>query len=323
MINQKIVLAGGSGFIGSALAAYFGDNNEVVILSRQLEKSSSNKNGLETKLPDSVRIVPWDGKHAGAWELELNGTAMVINLSGKSVNCRYTEKNKKAIIESRIQATQAIGQAIKKCSKPPNLWINAASATIYPHTYSPKTEQWNEFDNDFSVDVCKQWEKAVETQRTPFTRKVILRMAITIGSGGIMLPYYNLLKFGLGGRQGSGKQMYSWVHVEDTCRIIEWLYDNKEMEGIFNCSSPNAVTNQAFMEALRKSTGHKFGLPAYEWMLKIGAAMIGTETELVLKSRWVIPERLMSNGFVFKYPQLSEALKEILSHTPKSAYHLF
>lgn len=148
-------------------------------------------------------------------------------------------------------------------------------------------------------------------------------MAITLGAGGVMKPYFNLLKFGLGGRQGDGKQMYSWVHIEDTCRMIEWIYDHKEIEGIYNCSSPGAVSNQEFMGTLREITQQKIGLPAYEWILKIGAAIIGTETELVLKSRWVLPNKILATGFRFKYPVLKYALRDIIAQTPRRKYHLF
>jgi uncharacterized protein len=148
-------------------------------------------------------------------------------------------------------------------------------------------------------------------------------MAITLGPGGVLIPYFNLLKFALGGKQGSGKQMYSWVHIEDTCRIIEWIAQHENMEGTYNCSSPNPVTNKEFMQELRKATGHKFGLPAFEWMLKMGAPLIGTEVELVLKSRWVVPTRLLESGYQFKFPFLKDAFAEIIRDIPRKQYHLF
>lgn len=327
MTNKKIIVAGGSGFIGQALTNYFGADNEIVILSRQLPNEKNNafgENSISSSALKNTRFLKWDAATVESWGQKLNNADLVINLTGKTVNCRYTDKNKKEIFESRTNATNAIGIAIKQCSHPPKLWINAASATIYPHaTDTPRDENFSGFANDFSVQVCKLWEQTFYEQRTPFTRKVALRMAITLGAGGVMIPYYNLLKFGLGGRQGGGKQMYSWVHVTDTCRMIEWLYNHNEQEGTFNCVSPNAVTNTEFMAALRKSTGYKFGLPAFEWMLKIGAPLIGTETELVLKSRWVIPTKILQAGFKFKYNYLEEAFKEIISKTPRSKYHLF
>jgi len=148
-------------------------------------------------------------------------------------------------------------------------------------------------------------------------------MAITLGPGGILIPYFNLLKFGLGGKQASGKQMYSWVHIEDTCRIIEWICDHKEISGTYNSSSPNPVTNEEFMRIFRKVTGHIVGLPAYKWMLQIGALLIGTELELVLKSRWVLPTRILETGFQFKHPLLEDALSDIINKVPRKQYHLF
>ena len=174
---------------------------------------------------------------------------------------------------------------------------------------------YKELDKDFSVQVCQQWENTFFALRTPFTRKVALRAAVTLGEGGILNPYYNLLKAGLGGYQGNGTQMYSWIHVEDLCRIVEWCYENKEEEGVFNCSSPNAVTNADFMHTLRRICRHKTGLPAYKWMLEAGAALIGTETELILKSRWVHPARLLQSGFSFKYNELEHALTDIVGST--------
>lgn len=327
MKNKKIIIAGGTGFIGQELTNYFGTDNEVVILTRQLQHQKTNafgENNIQEAALKNTKFVQWDGVTAGSWVKEFEGADLIINLAGKTVNCRYTDKNKKEIFSSRTNATKAIGAAIHQCTRPPKLWINAASATIYPHaTTTPRDESFTDFASDFSVQVCKLWEQTFYEQRTPFTRKVALRMAITLGAGGVMFPYFNLLKFGLGGKQGSGKQMYSWVHITDTCRMIEWLYEQKELEGTFNCVSPFAVTNSQFMSSLRKITGHKFGLPAFKWMLTIGAPLIGTETELVLKSRWVLPARIRQSGFEFKYAKLEEAFKEIISKTPRNKYHLF
>ena len=327
MKNNKIILAGGTGFIGQELINYFGNDNEVVILTRQLPHQKTNafgENNMQETALKNTKFVQWDGITAGNWVKELEGADLIINLAGKTVNCRYNEKNKEEIFNSRTNTTKAIGAAIHQCTRPPKLWINAASATIYPYaTTTPRDESFTDFANDFSVQVCKLWEHTFYEQRTPFTRKVALRMAITLGAGGVMIPYFNLLKFGLGGRQGSGKQMYSWVHVTDTCRMMEWLFEQNELEGTFNCVSPFAATNSEFMVTLRKITGYKFGLPAFKWMLALGAPLIGTETELVLKSRWVLPTRIRQSGFEFKYAKLEEAFKEIISKTPRHKYHLF
>jgi uncharacterized protein len=327
MKNKKIVIAGGSGFIGEEMIRYFGKENTIVILTRKLPDSSNNRNqysGLTNAELTNTSFVQWDGKTIDPWYKELEAADLIVNMAGKSVNCRYTAKNKQEIVDSRINATKVIGEAINKLVQPPKLWINASSATIYRHAEDqPQDEITGEIKDDFSVRVCKQWENTFYEQQTPFTRKVALRMAITLGSGGVMIPYFNLLKFGLGGKQGSGKQMYSWVHVEDTCRMIEYLFDHDVMEGTFNCSAPNPVTNQQFMETLRKTTHTKIGLPAFEWMLKLGALIIGTETELVLKSRWVVPTKMLQAGFSFKYPQLKDALEQVIASTPKNQYKLW
>lgn len=324
---NKIVLAGGTGFIGQEMIRYFGKNYDIVVLTRHAKKAANNRNqysGLSRSDLERVRFVTWDGKTAGDWSTELEGAGFIINLAGKTVNCRYTEKNKYEILHSRLDAVTAIGEAIRKCKNPPALWINSSSATIYRHaTDRPQDEYNGEFHDGFSVDVCRQWEKTFYEQHTPGTRKVALRMAITLEAGGVLIPYFNLLKFGMGGKQGSGRQMFSWVHATDTCRMIEWIYGHPELKGTFNCCSPNPVTNSEFMKLLRQATGTRFAIPASTWMLKAGALLIGTETELVLKSRWVLPKRISETGFTFRYPRLEAAFADIIKQVPKSQYRLF
>ena len=327
MKGKKIIIAGGTGFIGLELIKYFSPENQIIVLTRKLNKSKTNRN-QELKTDElnylNTEYIKWDSKTPDGWEKKLNGADILINLTGKSVNCRYNEENKNEIINSRVDSTKILGEAIRNLKAPPSLWINSSSATIYRNAFDhPQDEHIGEIENDFSVQVCKFWESAFFDQQTPGTRKVALRMAINIGPGGIFIPYFNLLKLGLGGRQGSGKQMYSWIHIEDTCRIITWLWDHPEMQGIYNASSPNPVTNTVFMKTLRKLTNHKIGLPAFEWMLKLGAPFIGTETELVLKSRWVLPTKMLQSGFQFKYPHLEQALKNIVEKVPRKQYHLF
>jgi uncharacterized protein (TIGR01777 family) len=327
MKSMKIVIVGGSGFIGQSLAEYFGEDNHIVILKRGVSHANNNSFGstaLSNEVKGNVRFVQWDGKNPGEWCKEIDGADVVINLAGKSVNCRYTKKNKQEIFDSRVNATKAIGNAIHNATVPPKLWVNAASATIYRHaTDRPQDEYTGEIENDFSIQVCKLWEKTFFEQRTPFTRKVALRMAVTLGNGGVMVPYLNLCKFGLGGMQGTGEQMYSWVHADDIGRAIDFLYEHTDMEGVYNVCSPYPVNNKTFMQTLRKVTHHAFGLPAYTWMLKIGAALMGTETELLLKSRWVVPTKLQEAGFEFKFTKLETAFKNIISKMPRRKYHLF
>lgn len=327
MKNKKIVIAGGTGFIGQAITKYFGKDNDLVILSRELKNEKTNSFGqniIDKEFYPRLRYVKWNAHDVEEWSHEINGADIILNLAGKTVNCRYTKKNKNAIFASRIDSTKAIARAIQLATVPPKLWINASSATIYRDARDrPQDELNGEFHDDFSVQVCKLWEKTLDEERTPFTRKVALRMAITLGDGGVMTPYFNLLKYYLGGKQGSGKQMYSWVHIHDTCRMIEWIHEHDDLEGVYNCCSPNPVTNAELMEALRTATGHRFGLPAPAWLLKIGAKIIGTETELIFKSRWVLPTKILNTGFEFRYPKLHNALAEILAHTKRKRYQLF
>ncbi|TDH23003.1 TIGR01777 family protein [Segetibacter sp. 3557_3] len=327
MNNKRVIIAGGSGFIGRYLAEHFAKNFEVVVLSRAKTNAVNNgyKQGAQQQASrQNIRTVKWDGESQGGWADEIDGSELVINLCGKSVNCRYTSANREAILESRIRSTLAIGEAIRGCKRPPALWINAASATIYRHANDrPQDEASGEIENDFSVQVCKQWEATFFEQVTNGTRKVALRIAVTLGPGGVMIPYFNLLKWGLGGRQGSGKQMYSWVHIEDVAGVIEFLTGNPQLDGVYNVCSPKPVSNATFMKTLRQVTGHAIGLPAFEWMLKIGAVLIGTETELLLKSRWVVPTRLLQAGYHFKFNELSAAFKQIVSQSCRKQYHLF
>lgn len=358
MKHKKIIIAGGTGFIGQALAARWGKENNVIILSRQSATAKNNRFGKRLLTADDGYYITywhWDGRFVEKhWADELEGADLVINLAGKSVNCRYTQQNKKDIFDSRTDATRAIGQAIREATVPPKLWINAASATIYRHATDKAQDEYTgdmedhgsdarraiisdvapagqiadqaprrHFKNDFSVEVCKRWEKTFDEQRTPFTRKVALRMAITLGEGGVMIPYLNLVKTGLGGRQGNGRQMYSWVHIEDVARAIEWFLDHPELEGVYNVAAPAPVTNSFFMSTLRRITGHTIGLPAPVWLLRLGAFLIGTETELILKSRWVVPTKLLETGFEFQYARVDAALRSIVRKMPRKQYHLF
>ncbi|MDQ1236393.1 uncharacterized protein (TIGR01777 family) [Paenibacillus sp. SORGH_AS306] len=296
-MTRKVVLAGGTGFIGQYLEKRFASLGiEVQIISRQSPH------------------IAWDD-HQGIVQA-LDGAEMVINLAGKSVNCRYNEQNKREIMNSRIETTQILGNAILACEHPPALWINSSTATIYRHAEDrPMTETKGEIGSGFSVDVAKAWEEAFFSFSLPHTRQAALRIAIVLGpGGGVMTPFKNLVRFGLGGHQGSGKQMFSWIHVEDLFQIILFIQEWESLEGVFNCTSPNPVTNRELMATMRKVMHRKGGLPASTWMLNLGARVIRTEPELVLKSRWVIPNRLIKEGFMFKYGRLEQALHHIL-HT--------
>lgn len=299
---MKIILAGGTGFIGKHLADHFiAKGDEIVILSR------SNKPGK-----DKLRFIQWDGKTLGAWKNEIDGADVVINLAGRSINTRYTEKNKKEVLESRINATHIIGEAIKQCKNPPKLWMNMSSATIYENSETePQDEFSGKIGDDFSMNVCKAWEKTFYNEVVPDTRKIVARLSIVLGDdGGALKPFQNLAKFGLGGKMGSGKQMMSWVHIDDVARAIDFLIRHETLSGIFNITSPNAISNKVFMKTLRKAAHMPIGIPSAVWMIKIGAFIIGTESELILKSRWSVPKKLLEAGFEFKYPDINYLLKK-------------
>ncbi|MBX0356992.1 TIGR01777 family oxidoreductase [Halobacillus sp. Nhm2S1] len=293
---KKVVLAGGTGFIGEYFQKRFKDlGYEVKVISRR------------------KGFIHWEDQELIVKAID--GADILINLAGKSVNCRYNAKNKNEIMISRVVTTNILGEAVQKCDHPPEVWLNSSTATIYRHAEDrPMTEEQGEIGTGFSVDVATNWEENFFAFRTPDTRKAALRTAIVLGEeGGVMTPYKNLVRFGLGGPQGSGKQMFSWIHVEDLFRICLFLKENQKLEGVFNCSAPSPVTNEELMRLLREKADRSFGLPAPKWMLEIGSALIRTETELVLKSRWVIPQRLEEEGFTFQYPLLDQTLEEILS----------
>jgi len=305
MKYHKIVLAGGNGYLGTVLAKYFKDKaDEIIILSRH-----------DTQTINNIRTVTWDGKTRGKWTAELVNTDLVINLCGKNVNCRYTEKNKKEIFDSRLHTTAILGEVIRDLYEPPKLWINITSATIYRHAKDrPQDEETGEMSTGFSVDVCNAWEAAFNKFETPKTRKVALRMGIVLGISDSAFPrLLNLVKLGMGGKQGNGEQYVSWVHELDAARSIEWLMDYPELSGVFNCTAPNPVKNAELMHIIRQTYGTPVGLPAPEWMLKIGALIIGTETELILKSRWVLPKRLLDSGFKFQFETAEAAVEDILN----------
>lgn len=305
MKYRKIVMAGGNGYLGTVLAKYYkGLADEIVLLSRKPAPADGN-----------INTIVWDGQTIGDWAGELNGADLLINLCGKNVNCRYTEQNKAEIISSRVVPTALLGRVIAALTEPPKLWINLASATIYRHAEDhAQDETTGEIGYGFSIDVCRQWEQTFFESDTPNTRKVALRHGIALGRGDSVFPrLLNLVKLGMGGKQGDGEQYVAWIHEHDTCRIIEFLMDHPELDGIINCAAPEAVKNKHLMRIIRKAYGIPFGLPAPQWLLEIGAKIIGTETELILKSRWVAPKRLLDAGFVFQFPKAEHAIHDILS----------
>lgn len=295
-MKKKVVLAGGTGFIGKYLAEYFsGEGYQVILIAR------------------SAGAVSWTDQQGIVDALE--DAEMLINLAGKSVDCRYNEKNKTEILLSRTETTNALGEALQKCQRPPELWFNSSTATIYRHAEDrPMTERQGEIGKGFSVHVATSWEKALFDFKLPNTRLVALRIAVVLDEHApVMVPLKRLVRFGLGGHQGNGQQMFSWIHIEDLKNIILFIQKNKSMTGAYNCAAPNPVKNQVFMKELRHAMGAPFGLPSPKWLLEVGAVLIRTETELILKSRWVIPEKLVESGFSFKYETIDQAFANVIN----------
>lgn len=277
-----------------------------------------------SRAPASARwkTVAWDASTIGAWATEIDGADVVINLTGRSVNCRYTPENRRLIKESRVHSTRVVGEAIARASRPPKAWLQASTATIYAHTFGPAHDESGEIGGNepgvpetwrFSIDVATSWERALDEAKTPNTRKVKLRSAMTMSPdrGGVFDTLLRLVRFGLGGRAGDGCQYVSWIHEEDFVRAIYWLIEREGIDGAVNLSAPEPLPNAEFMRVLRKAWRIRIGLPAAQWMLDIGARVIRTETELILKSRRVVPGRLLREGFQFQYSDWPAAAKEL------------
>lgn len=268
--------------------------------------------------------VAWDGFHAGEWGNHLNGADVVINLAGRSVYCRYNQANRREIMESRVVTTRLVGEAIAKASIPPRLWMNASTATIYRHATD---RAMDDVDGDvgggeaglpsswrFSYDVAISWEQAFFESKTPGTRKIAMRSAIVMSPdrGGAFATFLNLVRAGLGGAAGTGRQFVSWIHDADFVAAVEFLIAHADLDGCVNLSSPQPLPNRDFMAGLRRAYGTRIGLPATNWMLEVGALVLRTETELVLKSRRVVPRRLLEAGFEFGFPEWSRAAADLV-----------
>jgi hypothetical protein len=309
MQAQRIVLAGGSGFLGRLLCdALTMRGAEVAILTRTPQ--TGNK----------VREIAWDGRTPSEWCRVIDGADAVINLTGRSVDCRYHQRNRRLILESRVQSTRVLGEVIGSCAKPPRVWLNSSTATIYEHSFDrPMDESTGEIGatpeakDAFSVEVACAWERALNQARTPATRKIALRSAMVLGSAkNSVLPVLRrLVRLGLGGSMAGGRQFVSWIHETDFCRAVDWLLARDDMSGPVNLAAPNPVSNHELMRTLREVSGVPFGLPAMRWMLELGAFFLRTETELIIKSRRVVPGRLLSDGFEFQFPQLRAALEDL------------
>jgi len=304
--RRRIVIAGGTGFLGGELAKWFsGKKYEIVILSR--------------RSPNGVSTVHWDGETMDIWADELEGAFALINLAGRSVDCRYNAKNRSIIMNSRVLSTRILGRAVSRCSLPPAVWINSSTATIYKHNYDQAHDESGEIGaaseakDKFSVDVATSWEEEFGNHHSTRTRKIIIRTAVVLGNEKkSMFPMLRrLVRFGLGGKMGDGEQFVSWIHRVDFCRAIEWLIENEDASGTYNLCSPDPVRNQEMMAIFRRALNMPIGLPSSGWMLEIGAFLLRTETELVIKSRNVIPGRLLRAGFKFEHPLMEPAIEDL------------
>jgi hypothetical protein len=297
--------------VGTLLArAFHRDGHDVVVLSRR-------------PAVQPWRVVAWNGSTPGDWQREIDDCDVVVNLAGRSVNCRYTPANRHAILQSRVSSTRVVGQAIANARRPPRVWLQASTATIYAHRDDrPNDEHTGILGGDepnapgswrFSIDVARAWEHAFAEAITNGTRKIAMRSAMTLSPdrGGVFGAFLGLARHGLGGSSGDGRQFVSWVHYEDFIAAVQWLIDRHDMAGIVNIASPNPLPNAAFMRTLRQACGASLGLSSSRWMLEVGAVLMRTETELILKSRRVVPAKLLESGFRFKYVQWPDAARDL------------
>lgn len=304
---MKLVVTGGTGFLGQALQRYFASKeHDVVVLSR-------------------TTGVNWDEKTLGAWAEVLEGADAVINLAGRSVNCRYTEQNLREMMDSRVDSTRVIGQAIAGAKQPPPVWLQMSTATIYAHRFDAPNDEatgviaGHEPDAPAcwlpSIEIVKAWEAELEAAETPHTRKVLLRTAMVMS--GRKDSAFELLarvaRRGLGGSIAGGRQYMSWIHELDFCRAVEFLVQREDLSGAVNLASPNPLPQREFMRHLRQALGVPIGLPATAWMVEIVCKLMGTESELLLKSRRVVPARLLEAGFDFRFVEWPVACRDLVT----------
>jgi uncharacterized protein (TIGR01777 family) len=310
---MKIVIPGGTGQVGQILARHFHANGHAVtVLSRSVHQAP-------------WRVVTWDGLTPGAWVAQLEHSDVCINLAGRSVDCRYNSSNRRAIFDSRVKSTQLLNRVIASLDHPPTVWLNASTATIYRHSLDrPMDEATGELGGNepgapdtwnFSIQVAKAWEEAFFSTSPPRTRKVALRSAMTFSPdpGGVFDVFLKLVRHGLGGTNSPGTQFVSWIHETDFIRAIELLIATPDFTGVVNLASPHPLPNRDFLRALREAWGTRIGLPTTSWMIEIGTFLLRTESELILKSRQVIPGRLLDAGFQFTFPHWPAAARELVS----------
>ncbi|MGW1911705.1 TIGR01777 family oxidoreductase [Streptomyces sp. NPDC002076] len=307
---MKVVLPGGTGQIGTILdRALTAAGHEVTVVTRR---------------PTDERQVGWDGTTLGRWAEVVDGSDVVINLAGRSVSCRYTAENLRAMMDSRVNSARVVGQAIAAAAQPPRVWLQMSTATIYAHRFdAPNDEATGVIGGSetgvpdywsYSVDIARNWERAQAEAPTPATRKVALRSAMVMSPdrGGVFDVLLGLARLGLGGPVAGGAQYVSWIHDKDFVRAVKFLIDRDDMEGPVNLASPGPLPQQEFMRTLRTARGVPVGLPATRWMAELGAFALRSDTELLLKSRRVVPGRLAAAGFDFAYPEWQPAAVDLV-----------
>lgn len=307
---MKIVIPGGTGQVGTVLKRALGDaGHEVVILARRPEREGE---------------IPWDGRTLGPWTKAVDGSDVVINLAGRSVSCRYTEANLREMMDSRVDSTRVVGAAIAGAARPPRTWLQMSTATVYAHRFdAPNDEATGIIGGTepdvpdywaYSVEIAKAWEQAQQQAETPATRKVALRSAMVMSPdpGGVFSVLLGMARLGLGGPVAGGGQYVSWIHDHDFVRAVEFLVDREDIAGPVNLAAPHPLPQRAFMRTLRSTWGVPVGLPATRWMAEVGAFALRSDTELLLKSRCVVPGRLARAGFDFRYPEWPQAADELV-----------
>jgi hypothetical protein len=301
-MKPRIVLAGGSGFIGQSLSPpLVSKNYEIVVLTR----GKSNHHGR-------IREAHWDGKKLGEWTQFVNGALGLVNLTGRSINTRHTPEHRRVIIDSRVDSVRILGEAIGRCMQPPKVFVQLAGVGIYGDKGERICDETTAPGDDFVSEVCKKWETAFDSVDSPNTRKVLLRLGVVLGRNSGLLHVLSRLTRGLlGGQVGEGRQYISWIHIADLSRMILQAIDQEQFTGVFNATAPNPVTNAELMRALRRALHRPWSPPVPEFAARIGSWLMGTEASLALVSQRCVPKRFLEKNFEFEFPNLREALANI------------
>ncbi|MXV37820.1 TIGR01777 family protein [Flavobacteriaceae bacterium Ap0902] len=295
---KKLILSGGAGYLGGLIQDHFQKDYEIYILTRSHKKSTQA----------GIHFMQWNGESVGEWTQVLENADLVINLAGKNINTRFTEENKKGILQSRIQTTEAIGQAIEACTNPPKMWLNASSVAVYKESKEYAKDEFSPTNGeDFLSEVSQKWEKAFYKYPNVDTKKAVFRITLILGDhkGSAYQTLKKLVKVGGGGKAGDGEQIVSWLGEIDFVNALEFIIDN-ELEGPFNFGNPNPISNAELMKQLREKYNVPFGMPAPAFMIKIGANIIGTAPELILRSQNTQPKRLLEHGFKFTQTRICD-----------------